>query len=87
MRRFTKIYAVFASAHERLRPDCEAARTAIIRCRNFRGRQTDVVLNSIVMKVKRNLGARDHAFPKQQKDYRPKRLKEENDRAEVRWPS
>jgi hypothetical protein len=33
--------------------------------------ETDLILNSIVMEVKGNLGSRDHTFPEQYKDYPP----------------
>ena len=40
----------------------------------------DLILNSIVMKVKRNLSASDHAFSKEEKNYRPQPLEKEDDR-------
>ena len=40
----------------------------------------DLVLNSIVIEVKRNLGSSDHAFPKQYKNYSPKTLEEKDHR-------
>ena len=43
-------------------------------------RKIDLVLNSIMTEVKKNLGSSDHAFPEQYKDYPPKTLEEEDHR-------
>lgn len=43
-------------------------------------RKIDLVLNSIMRQVKRNLGSSDHAFPEQYKDYPPETLEEEDHR-------
>jgi len=37
------------------------------------------ILNSIVAKVKRNLGPGDHAFSKEEENYRPQPLEKEDD--------
>jgi hypothetical protein len=69
MRRFTKILRFRRHCTEDFARDFEGQSASdtllsFFRCRIFRARKIEQVLNAIVTEVKRNLSACDHAFPK-----------------------